>query len=172
MRKNDKFLYKNAEDVYNEVSELINDAIDLMESGLVGLEDYIRRSLAFFIYHILMPATCAIYANLLTGNLPACFAGLRLMLESLVECYPADLRYPDQPNLWRELSNAWVHTKGLVDRIVSQVIEKSTPPAWALVIPMAYQPSDLEAIEELGKRISQFRRLLKTEIEKYRQDLT
>jgi hypothetical protein len=203
MEENDKFLYENAEFVYNEVSGLINDAIDLIGSRLVSHEDYTRRSMGFFIHHILLSASSAIHTNLLIGNLPACFAELRLMLESLVKCYLADLGYPDQPffqkklellenegkstsklmrelgkvlgvgnkfnALWSKLSNDWVHTKGLVARVVNQFVEKSAPPAWALVIPMAYQPSDLEAIEELGKRISQFRMLFKTAIEKYQQ---
>ena len=69
-----------------------------------------------------------------------------------------------------KLSKDWVHTKGIVDRIVSQISEKSGAPSWALVIPMNYAEDDLDTIKELGKRISQFRKLLKDTIENYKQE--
>ena len=135
------------------------------------------------------------------------------MLESLIKCYLADLKYPEQSffqrklelleketkdkkggkvpkrehdfmkefdeiinsdvrsvKLWGKLSKDWVHTKGIVDRIVSQISEKSGAPSWALVIPINYAEDDLDTIKELGKRISQFRKLLKATIENYKQE--
>jgi len=62
--------------------------------------------------------------------------------------------------LWGKLSQDWIHTKGIMDRVTNQIIEKSDVPPWALVIPMHYTASDLDGIDELRKRISQFRRLL------------
>lgn len=159
-----------------------------------------------------MPSSYAIHTDLLIGNLPACFMELRLMLESLIKCYLADLKYPEQSffqrklelleketkdkngeeipkrehdfikefdeimnldggsvKLWGKLSKDWVHTRGVVDRVVSQISEKSGPPSWALVIPMNYAEDDLDTIKELCKRVSQFRELLKVTIENYKQ---
>jgi len=72
--------------------------------------------------------------------------------------------------LWGKLSRDWVHTKGIVDRTVGQIGEKSDVPPWALPLPMAYTENDLEAVDELCKRISQFRSLLVTTLEKYKQE--
>ena len=74
--------------------------------------------------------------------------------------------------LWGKLSKDWVHTKGIVDRIVGQISEKSTPPPWALVIPMNYAMADLDAINELGKCVSQFREILKVTRENYKQEFS
>lgn len=73
--------------------------------------------------------------------------------------------------LWHKLSHHWVHTKGIVDRIVNYIIEKSDVPPWALVIPMSYTENDLDTIDELRERISRFRSLLTTAMEKYQQEL-
>jgi len=218
MKENEEFLHRNANETYREVIDLINDAIDLI--GFVikrekSMEDYAKRSMIFFLYHIPMPSSYAIYTDLLIGNLPACFMELRLMLESMAKCYLADLKYPKQSffgeklelllketkekngkkagkreydfleefdkkvkldrksiKLWSKLSKDWVHTKGVVDRIVGQISEKSTPPPWALVIPMNYAMADLDAINELGKRVSQFREILKVTIENCKQEFS
>ena len=74
--------------------------------------------------------------------------------------------------LWSKLSKDWLHTKGIIDRIVKQISEKSEVPSWALVIPMNYAEDDLDAIKELGKRVSQFRKLLKVTIENYKQEFS
>ena len=211
IKENEKFLRSNAEETYGEVIDLINDAIDLVGFAVDrenSKEDYVKRSMIFFLYHILMPLSYAIYTDLLIGNLPACFMELRLMLESLVKCYCADLKYPehvffqeklellenklrknsistsklmkdlgkriglknDFVTLWGKLSEYWMHTKGIIDKIVSQIGEKSGAPSWALVIPINYAEDDLDTIKELGKRISQFRKLLKVTIENYKQE--
>ncbi len=212
MRENEEFLRKNAEETYEEVIRLINDAIDLIGYNVKGekrIKDYVRHSMFFFLLHILIPSSYAIYINWLIGNLPTCFMELRLILESLVKCYLADLKYQDKNffqeklellekelmrnnisisrlmkglgkklglkndfnALWGKLSKDWIHTKGVVDRVVNQII-KSRVPSWALVIPMNYSEADLDTIEELGKRISQFRNLLKATIENYQQEFS
>ncbi len=211
LRENEKFIYRNARETYEEVIEFINDAID--ESGLAVKrskrgEDYIEHSMTFFTYHVLMPFSYAIYLDLLAGNVPACFMELRLMLESLAQCYLADSRHPEAKffqtrlelleqemeqrklstskamreleeelgirngfvALWGKLSQDWVHTKGFTDKLVGHVIEKSDMPPWALAIPMKYTESDLDILEELRSRISQFRSLLAATMEKYRQE--
>lgn len=208
MRGNEEFLRKNAKETCDEVVELMNDAINYVMHDVKEKESwkgYGNRSMAFFLYHILMPFSYAIYVDLLIGNIPACFMELRLMLESLVKCYLADLKYPDQTffqerlkllegenlsmsklmeelgrelvsendfiALWGKLSRDWIHTKGILDGVVSQVIEKSNIPPWALPLPMNYKESDLDAVDELRKRISQFSTLLTATMEKYQQEL-
>lgn len=202
MRQNEAFLRQNAEETYYEVVELINDAIDNVVLAVKkNPEDYAKYSMIFFLHHILMPFSYAIHVDMLTGNIPACFMELRLMLESLAKCYLADLKYSDQiffqeklklleeenkrkkstsklmdelgaglgldfRTLWHKLSQDWIHTKGIMDRVVTQVVEKSDVPPWALVIPMNYAESDLDTINELRNRISKFRSLLTAVMEK------
>lgn len=72
--------------------------------------------------------------------------------------------------LWKKLSEEWVHTKGIADKILDHLAERQGVPAWSLVIPMNYDKSDLPVIDELRARISQFRHLLSTAVENYRQD--
>lgn len=101
MRENEKFIRGNAKETYDEVIELINDAIDEVGFSVKKPErekDYLEYSTTFFTYHILMPFSYAIYSDLLTGNVPACFMELRLMLESLVKCCMADSRHPKVPS--------------------------------------------------------------------------
>lgn len=216
MKENEGFLRKNSKETYREVIDLINDAIDLAGFAVErkkSREDYVKRSIVFFMYNILMPLSYAIHTELLTGNLPACFMELRLMLESSVKCYLADLKYPKQNffqeklellekeakdkngkkipkrehdflkefdervkldeesiKLWGKLSEDWIHTRGVMGRIINQISEKSGAPSWALVIPMNYAKDDLDTIKELGKRVSQFRKLLKVTIDNYKQE--
>ncbi len=67
-------------------------------------------------------------------------------------------------NLWKKISQNWVHSKGIVKRVISEIIEKSDVPSWALVIPIEYTNSDLKDIEELGECISKLRELIKAVI--------
>jgi hypothetical protein len=77
----------------------------------------------------------------------------------------------DEPlKLWGKISRNWVHTIGIVSNIVKQVIEKSEPPTYALALPMKYSEADLSTIEELGKQVSSFRKILKTTMDKYKKE--
>jgi hypothetical protein len=69
--------------------------------------------------------------------------------------------------LWGKLSEDWVHATGIMDGIVRHLVETSDVPAWGLVIPNSYAEGDLIALDELRKRLSQFRRLLKSVIQEY-----
>lgn len=208
IRVNENFLLDHAKDTIEEVVELINDAIDIVGHAVDRPEnkkDYLERSMAFFIYHVLMPSSYAIYLDLIAANLPVCFIELRLLLESLVKCYLADLRHSDQSffqerlksleqsernisklmrelgkdigvgdefvDLWSELSEDWVHTRGVASKVVTHVIERADIPPWALVVPMNFVQSDLDTLNELSKQISRFRSLLKISTEKYKQEL-
>ncbi len=96
MRENEEFLRSNARDVEDEAVTLTNEAIDYLPlmSELPDKEKYYaEHAMAFMLHHVLMPFSYANYMNLLAGNLPGCFMGLRLMLESLAKCYLADMKY-------------------------------------------------------------------------------
>ncbi len=214
MKENGEFLRSNAPEAYMEIIALASkDVIQYTSERRYSGEDYVKYSMVFFLFNILMPLSYAIHTDLLIGNLPACFMELRLMLESLVKCYLGDVKYPEQSffeeklklleketkekdgkkipkreydfieefdnmvnldrgavKLWGKLSKDWVHTRGVIDRVVSQIIEKSVPPPWALIIPFNYTKADLDDIRELGKRVSQFRKILKDTVERCRQN--
>lgn len=72
--------------------------------------------------------------------------------------------------LWRELSEDWVHTKGIADKILDHLAERKGVPVWSLVIPMNYDKSDLSVLDELHTRILQFRHLLNIVEERYRKE--
>lgn len=206
-KENEQFLHENAEEAWDEFVYLTLDSINYVSDSVKRHKEHsVKYSMDFFAQLILMPLSYAIITDILSGNLPACFMELRLMLESLVKCYLADLRYPektffqekleelekdlgrekkstskvmkeigDELNLdfvalWSKLSNDWIHTKGLSDRIVNRIAEKSDIPAYALVIPMNLNKSGLDDIGELQKRISQFRILLNATMEKHQQN--
>jgi len=204
IKKNENLLNKYGKGVLNEVIGLSYDAVDY-DLFLVNknIEQY---SMVFFTNHILMPVSHAIYADLLSGNLTACFMQLRLMIESLAKCYLADLIYPkenfchkkilslqvgkknvrdkprrktdteiikefdkelglgnDTEKLYRELSDDWIHTKGFMYRILA---EESDIPEYDST------KSQLSGIDNLHKRISQFRTILKAAMEKYKHNCT
>ncbi len=161
-----------------------------------SVSEAVRFAIVSFTFHVLMPQSNAIYPNLLLGNVVACFNELRLMTESLAMCYWADLRFPEQDffheklgllgkegksiskyvrdldeeaiTLWAQLSQEWVHTKSIMDRLVTEVVEKSGVPVWALATPMSYTSGDVDVVHELGRRIVQFRLLLKRTIDRWR----
>lgn len=96
MARNEAFLHENVQEVYTETVGLANDAIDyvgrVIESG-AGPENYAKSAMIYFLNHVLVPVSGAIYLNALAGNLPGCCMELRLALESLVKCHLADTQY-------------------------------------------------------------------------------
>lgn len=99
LRKNEEFLQDHAKECYEEVVDLTQDAIDnmsLLGSGPDAVGDYAAKAMYYFIMHNLMPFSTAIYTEVLTGNIPACYPNLRLLVESLAHCYFADSRHPDR----------------------------------------------------------------------------
>jgi len=50
------------------------------------------------------------------------------------------------------------------------MILNSKPPTYALALPMRYSEADLTTIEELGKQVSNFRKILKTTMNKYKKE--
>ncbi|MEM2173343.1 MAG: hypothetical protein QXS66_08945 [Thermoproteota archaeon] len=69
---------------------------------------------------------------------------------------------PDEPiKLWGKLSQGWVHTRGIVQKILNHIEEKSDFPPYALSIPMNYTDNDVDSLNELAKRTSELRKILK-----------
>jgi hypothetical protein len=101
-KENEEFLAGKGRGVYSEVVELASDAIDYIKFATERKEavgDYVKHPMFFFICSILMPLSNGMYSDLLIGNLPACFMGLRLMLESLAKCYIAE-SHPDKDSFF------------------------------------------------------------------------
>jgi hypothetical protein len=99
MRGNEQFLRENARDVYGEIINLVNDAADHREiifKHPTKEEECVRRAMFYFLNHVLVPLSSAIWLDALSGNLLVCFIEMRSILEALVTCYLADWRYPDQ----------------------------------------------------------------------------
>jgi len=197
MRQNQSFLLSSGKgrETYEEVIELCNDAIDQI-SYFAKREDNISEAVRYamvnFMFHVLMPQSNAIYADILLGNIVACFNELRLMIESLAICYWADLKFPELSffeeklqllgeeersiskylrdldkeaiALWGQVSQEWVHTRGIMAKLVTEITQKSEVPAWALTIPMAYTLGDMDMVDDLGRKVSQFRALLKATV--------
>jgi len=199
--ENDEFLYNHAKDIYDEVIELLNDAIDHMvflTKRADAKEEHSRFAVASFVWHALMPMSYGIYLNFLAANPVSCFGGLRILTESLGECYLADRYFPDQPFfqariellhqermstarrfevlgkdfiiLWSKLSESWVHTRGIVDKIVTRVGEGNDWPSWTVVVPTTYGEGDLGILRELQKRVSDFRALLSRTVDEWKHN--
>jgi len=108
MDYNTLFLSNKAFESFREILDLTNDTQNLMDTPFQEQDvnkiqekflsminsEWGESSISFFYYHILIPHSYSLYLNLLTGNLPMCFVGLRFMYESLMKCYFADVKYP------------------------------------------------------------------------------
>ncbi len=117
MQENENFLHNSSEGTYNTVMRLVNDAIDhvgFASKRRKNSKQHAERSMVFFVHHILMPFSYALYLDMIAGNAPACFMELRLMLEAMAECYVADVTYRELPffhdrlsSLKKEKQRAW-----------------------------------------------------------------
>lgn len=74
--------------------------------------------------------------------------------------------------LWKKLSNDWIHTGGLVEKIMEPLLSQNgeMPSSWALYFPAAYSLGDLPALSDLQEDISLFRKLLDADIQKYEME--
>jgi len=200
--QNDEFLHEYAREVYEEVIELLNDSIDLvilLAQRSEAKQEHSRFAVANFAWHVLMPMSYALYLNMLSGNLIGCFGELRILTESLGDCYLADKRFPAQVffqariqllhqdrtstarrlkemgkdfvALWGKLSESWLHTRGIIDTIVNRVAEGEDWPTWTSVIPTTYSGGDLAILNELQKRVSDFRGLLTRTVDKWKKEI-
>jgi hypothetical protein len=73
--------------------------------------------------------------------------------------------------LWRDLSETWIHAKGLSKKIISYAVERQAFPLWTLVIPAYYTKEDLHIIKEFGKKLSTFKRISKNAVNSWKKFL-
>ncbi|MBE0516414.1 MAG: hypothetical protein IBX41_03335 [Methanophagales archaeon] len=94
----------------------------------------------------------------------------KISISKLMKDFGKELGLKYEPlALWGKLSQEWAHPRGIIKGIVDQLVKKSNPPPYALVIPMSYAEDDLDNINKLSKRISQFRDILKSAVNKHRE---
>ena len=62
--------------------------------------------------------------------------------------------------LWKELSQMWVHARGVMEGITNRIVQQTDAPVWGMVVPQAYTMGDMTALNELQRKLSQFRSLL------------
>src|SRR6266851_5899411 len=91
-RENESFLLREARDVINEATELVNDSIDYIG---VCLQKKPEQAMHFFGMYALMSTSYSVFTNLLAGALPTCFRELRFLLETLAKCYIVDKENTD-----------------------------------------------------------------------------
>jgi len=95
----------------------------------------------------------------------------KVSTSKLLEEFGKMIELENEPlKLWGKISQDWIHTTGIAKKIVEQVVEKSELPPYALALPMSYSEADLGTVEELGKRVSDFRKILKTTMDKYKEE--
>jgi hypothetical protein len=70
-------------------------------------------------------------------------------------------REDESAALWKELSQMWVHARGVMEGITNRIVQQTAAPAWGIVLPQAYAMGDMTALDELKERLSQFRSLLR-----------
>ena len=154
-----------------------------------------RSAMITYLAFILRPLAFGIYLDFLGGNLVAVFMQLRALLEQLAKCNHADsLRNthdesffqtlleaveqlpqsmtktigtlgPDAEELWRRLSNRWVHMKRM-EGLVNAVSEHGIP-GYAIIIPVNYSDHDIPDIKDLTETVRQFRRLLALTLDRW-----
>ena len=76
----------------------------------------------------------------------------------------------DKKKLWKQLSNSWVHTTGFAVKVVEITGEESQLPSWCLILPIELEQTDLSAIDDLNKYLSDFRSILRKSIDLYQNE--
>src|ERR1700736_4488717 len=92
-QENERFLLREARDVINEATELVNDSIDYIDVCLQKKKP--EQAMHFFGMYALMSTSYSVFTNLLAGALPTCFRELRFLLETLAKCYVVDKEETD-----------------------------------------------------------------------------
>jgi len=60
-----------------------------------------------------------------------------------------------------KLSGRWIHSSGLMDRIVDSVINRQMTPGYAMVVPIPYDEAEIKDLSELRDYLSAFRAIAK-----------
>jgi hypothetical protein len=55
----------------------------------------------------------------------------------------------------------WVHAGGVMEGITKRIVQQTDAPAWGIVLPQAYTMGDMTALNELQRKLAQFRSLLR-----------
>jgi hypothetical protein len=148
-----------------------------------------------YICFIFRPLVFAAHFDFLAGNIFTVFMQLRTLLEQLAKCYHADMlpeaaketffatrvqiveeKYqyisdiietlgPGSKELWRKLSNDWVHMKRM-NKLVNTVIQDGVP-SFTNIVPIEYIQEDMSTIREITEDSEQFRGLMKSALEKW-----
>jgi len=165
-RENESFLLREARDVIDEATELVNDSIDYI--GVCLQKRKPEQAMHFFGMYVLVPTSYSVFNNLLAGALPTCFRELRFLLETLAKCYIVDKEQTDfdfpkdrrgerrtaavtvvrkfdaylalgnkSVDLWQSLSME-SHTEQFVKRVVDNIVERDNLPTHAMPLPMTY----------------------------------
>ena len=74
-------------------------------------------------------------------------------------------------SIWNEISSKWIHSKGLINRITSQIAKKGDVPAWSLIVPCPYNKNDLSEIANFYRVFSDFKKINKEAIESWKSFL-
>jgi hypothetical protein len=109
IRDNERFLLGKAggtSSVLEEVMGLVNAAenyvkLIMRDGGNSG--NYGDSCIRPYLFLILRPFSYAVLADLLASNPVACFMEIRLMVESFIKFYYADLKYPEQASFVQKI---------------------------------------------------------------------
>lgn len=200
LRENEQFTKTNisAKNAYDEIVELINDAIDLL-GQLPNKSDKFVKSVKYnFILTNLMPSSYSILFNFLAGNIPTCFMQIRTAVEYLVMGFIADKENPSEGFFYEKLQKVeekrnkehmrlhqliktidpeaamlWTNCSewGHAQSLTKKMIDQITSsdiPGWSLVVPMPYNQTDEQPITELQEATKQLRSALARIIQKWR----
>jgi len=168
------------------------DKNDYVESSMFFLIHHIVLPNSYAIYTDLMignlPA-CFMELRTMVEALPKCYFAesyeasfhmekIRLLekymkkknisISSLLSRLDSELNQKDgSHNLWKELSEGWIHLRGIVSKWMEELSENSSLLSYRLIIPTDYSDEDIGTINELQKCINRFRDILRLTIEKY-----
>jgi len=64
-------------------------------------------------------------------------------------------------NLWKDLSEKWVHAKGVVKKIVDKIVKETGSPPWSIIIPVLYDENDISDLQEFVHYIKELRKVIR-----------
>lgn len=74
-------------------------------------------------------------------------------------------------SLWQEISEKWIHTRGLAKKITNYIVERQSLPPWGLIIPGPYTRDDLPEIYELKEKILKFKQICNEAVKSWKSFL-
>ena len=64
-------------------------------------------------------------------------------------------------DLWRNLSEKWLHARGVVKKMVNKIVKEEKAPPWSIIIPVPYDDNDISDILEFTEHIRVFRKTVR-----------